>query len=248
MISSSGILTGEERNIESKTGSLFAIEVLTGRVLWRGITLGEAWWFNSDRVTNDTLFVQTFRKPDLPEPKGIIAIDLHTGNIRWHQPDFSILGTTLNRVLVMRQGFTHREYCALDAMTGEIVQDFGVEQPIFPEGDELPDTFFADPIQEIPIALRSAIKVEDIRGPIDVLRHGFYEIYGLHRIGDHPDTKLLMNELIIFKKGRLVFRETIQAETPLPLPENFFVSHNILLYVKEKRTLVGVDLRHDART
>lgn len=249
LISPAGILTGEERDIESKTGSLFAVEVQTGRVLWRGVTLDEPWWFDSDRATTDTLYVQSFRQPNLPEPKGITAINIRTGETRWQQPDFALIGTLPERVLVVRQGFSHREYFALDAKTGEVIEELGASQPDIPEDDELRETHFASPPKEMPEMLADAVRLEDVRGLIDELHYGFYRIYGLHLRSEKPEGKMLSNELLVFdtRSSKLVFRETIQAETPLPLPNNFFVSHDFLLYVKEKRTLVGVDLRMAAR-
>src|SRR5947209_12099649 len=74
LISPDGILGGEERDTEAKTASLFAIEVETGKILWRDVRLDEPWWFNSERATSETIYIQKFRKPDMPEPKGIIAV------------------------------------------------------------------------------------------------------------------------------------------------------------------------------
>ncbi len=255
LISPSGILTGEERDIESKTGSLFAIDVQAGSVLWRGVTLDEPWWFDSDRATADTLYIQSFHQPNLPEPKGITAINIRTGEIRWQQPDFALLGTLPERVLVVRQGFSGQDYFALDAKSGEIIEELGAVQPDIPENDDLLETHFASPLKEMPAMLAGAIRLEDVRGPIDELRYGFYGIYGLHLRSQNRESKTLSTELLVFdtRSSKLVFRETIHAETPLPaswamlLPDNFFVSHDFLLYVKEKRTLVGVDLRMAAR-
>ncbi len=55
---------------------------------------------------------------------------------------------------------------------------------------------------------------------------------------------MLSNQMIIIAKdsGRLLFRETLHSKTPLPLPDNFFITHGTLIYVKEKRTLVGIAL------
>jgi len=242
LISPAGILTGEERNVETKQSTLFAVDVRAGRVLWRGLQLDEPWWFNCDRATEDTLFVQTFRRPDLPEPKGIIAIDIVTGVIRWHKPDVALLGTDGDRAFVVRQGFSQREYFALDIHTGEVIEEFGSEVPAIGERDEMRDSFFARPLKEWPPALAGRINSEDLRGPVEGVVHGLYQIYSFHIANAEND--LLSSELLVLKNDRLTFRETIHAETPLPLPENFFVSHDFLLYVKEKRTLVGLDLRN----
>src|SRR6516164_6982 len=75
LISPTGVLAGEERDPENKTSSLFAVDVPTGNVLWRNITIDEAWWFHTALITAENIYVHRFRKPDMPEPLGIIALD-----------------------------------------------------------------------------------------------------------------------------------------------------------------------------
>ena len=83
LISPSGILVGEERDVEAKTSSLFAIDVASGKILWRNVKLDEVWWFNTELATPDRIYIHRFGKPDMPEPKGIVVLDIRTGNIIW---------------------------------------------------------------------------------------------------------------------------------------------------------------------
>ena len=256
LISPTGILVGEERDIEAKTASLFAVDVLSGKTLWRHITLDEPWWFGSEKATEDTLYVQTFRKPDLPEPKGIIAIDLQSGVKRWHQPEYSFMFAGKDKVFAARQGFSHRDYFSLDKMTGEIVDEFGEDSSsmqIFrdPDSDLDPNSHNANPLRNDDPAREmfyDAVEAAEIRGPVEYLEFKDYHIFCYHaRSREDADAMLknmLTNELIVLgkKNGKLLFRETIHRETPFPLPDNFFVTHDTLIYVKEKRELVGVKL------
>ena len=262
LISPSGILAGEERNIENKTGSLFAIDVAKGRILWRHVTMEEPWWFASEQATDDTLYVQTFRKPDLPEPKGIIALNIHDGRERWKQPDLSFLCLdTKGKVYAMRQGYNRREYFALDSVTGMISEEFGEDDSeVTTAQNSIVEThdhsYYASSLGEseheylnqAKSLLREIVSEEDIRGAIDYLEFGRYLIFSYHaRIREGLTAmmqNLLSNELLILDKntGDVLFSETLHRETPLPIPDNFFVTHQSLIYVKEKRTIVGVSL------
>src|SRR2546423_15405747 len=128
LISPDGILAGEERDLEAKTASLFALDVPSGKMLWRGVTIDEAWWFNSERATKENIYIQKFRKPDMPEPKGIIALDIHTGAFRWEQPDVSMLFEHDGKIYAQREAMGRKEFFALDSTTGEVLEAYGSEK------------------------------------------------------------------------------------------------------------------------
>src|SRR5437016_6397019 len=118
LISPSGILAGEVRDTEEKTATLFALDVPSGKVLWKDAKLDEAWWFNSERATDERLYIQKFRKPDMPEPQGIIALDIHTGKLLWEQPDLAMLFEYEGKLYGQREAYGRKEFFALDAGTG----------------------------------------------------------------------------------------------------------------------------------
>ncbi len=256
LISPSGVLVGEERDIEAKTASLFAIDLLAGKTLWRHVTLDEPWWFASEKATEETLFLQTYRKPDLPEPKGIIAIDLKTGNVRWQQHEFSLFRIDRDKVFATRLGFSRRDYLSLDPRTGGIVEELGDTAPALKQlnvSSTEPDTntLNSNPLRSNDPACEmfyAVVDPTDIRGPVEYLEFKDYNMYCYHaRVRGGADAMLqnmLTNELVVLgrKSGKVIFRETLHRETPFPLPDNFFVTHDTLIYVKEKRELVGVKL------
>jgi hypothetical protein len=259
LISPAGTLAGEVRNVETKTGSVFAIDVATGSVWWRDVVIREPWWFASETATDETLFIQTFRTPELPEPQGIIALDMHTGEERWIQPEFSFVALgAQGLVYAKRQRFSGRDYFALDALTGSIIQEFGEDATAAQLARDSANksdsnSYYANALEEeeadrVRTMLKGIIEINDIRGSIDRLEFGPYLILSYHaRVHDRPEAALqnvLSNELVVIdtQTGELLFRETLHRETPFPLPDNFFVTHRTLIYVKEKRILVGVPL------
>ncbi len=263
LISPDGILAGEERDTELKTASLFALDVRSGKVLWRDVKLDEVWWFNSERATAENIYIQKFRKPDMPEPKGIIALDIHSGNQRWEQPDLSMLFETGGKVYGQREAMGRKEFFSLDSLTGEVLEAFGSGNENIMSLQHLAENTAEDMHSSYSVAitpddelfsaisgvLSDVLNVEELRGTIDFAEFDKYIIFSYHeRILNDPGAMLgniLRNHLKILdrEKGEIVYADEPNAETPYPVPENFFIHRGVLIYVKEKREIIGVALQ-----
>lgn len=260
LISPNGILVGEERDPENKTGMLFAVDVESGAMLFRDKRIDEPWWFNSEQATRENIYIHKFRKPDMPEPRGVTALNINTGELRWEQPDVSMLFELDGKLYSQREGYRGKEFFALDSLTGEVVEAFGSEHaeilsrstlvhnednhsqfsiPILPE-DEM--------FQEIAIVLGNSLNAQELRGSIDFAEFGKYIVFSYHaRITNDANAalrNLLRNDIHILDadSGHLVHAQTLNSSTPYPVPENFFINHGVLIYVKEKNEVVGIRL------
>ncbi len=260
LISPNGLLIGEERNPETKTSSLFAIDVPTGKTLWKGVTIDEAWWFTTARATVENIYIHRFRKPDMPEPLGIIALDIISGAERWEQPDVSMLFELNGKVYAQREAMGRTEFFALDAMSGEVLEAFGSEraeilslQPLSAATDE--QSIYSYPINQsdelfsqITTILADVLDANELRGSIDFSEFAGHLIFSYHeRKTDDPAAalnNLLVNRLAIVSKesGDLLYRDTLASSTPYPVPDNFFIHQGILIYVKETTDLIGIPL------
>jgi hypothetical protein len=267
LISPEGILAGEERDLEGKTASLFAIDVPTGKILWREKTIDEAWWFNSERATAENIFIQKFRKPDMPEPQGIIAMNIHSGSIRWEQPDVSMLFEHEGKVYAQREAMGRKEFFAIDSISGEVLEAYGSEKDnilamqhmvtdsdvhsVYSTAITPEDELFSD-ISTVLNSLstqHSVLSTENLRGTIDFAEYGKYIVFSHHeklQSTQYSDltTQLLRNHLSVLdkEKGEIVYADEPNHETPYPVPENFFIHRGVLIYVKEKTEIIGVSL------
>jgi hypothetical protein len=260
LISPSGILVGEERDVEAKTSSLFAIDVATGKTLWRNVKLDEVWWFNTELATPDRIYIHRFGKPDMPEPKGIIVLDIRTGAIIWEQPDVAMLFEVGEKMYVQREGFGRKEFFSVDSKTGEILEAFGSDRTEILALRTLTNTNDSDSQYSVPITpddelfepigaiLKDALEVTNLRGAIDYAEFANMIAFSYHeRITDDPQAALgglLRNELRILDRdaGDIVYSDTVATQTPYPVPESFFITSDTLIYVKEKREIIGIRL------
>jgi len=260
LISSDGILAGEERDTEEKTASLFALEVQSGSMLWRDVRIDETWWFNSERATPENIYIQKFRKPDMPEPKGIVALNIRTGAMRWEQPDVSMLFEHNGKIYAQREAVGRKEFFAIDSISGEVLEAYGSEKEnILAMQSMVVDTDHHsvysvaitpedDLFTAIGNVLADVLDVSELRGTIDFAEYGNYIIFSYHeRILNDPQAmlgNLLRNHLKVLdkEKGEIVYSDQPNAETPYPVPENFFIHRGVLIYVKEKREVIGIPL------
>ena len=258
LISPDGILAGEERDTEEKTASLFALDVPEGKILWRDVKLDEAWWFNSERATAENIYIQKFRKPDMPEPKGIVALNIQTGAIRWEQPDVSMLFEHDGNIYAQREALGRKEFFAIGNISGEVLEAYGSEkenilamQSMIVDADRHSVYSVAiTPEDELFTAIRNVLQdtlnVNELRGTIDFAEFGKYIIFSYHeRILHNPQAmlgNLLRNHLKVLdtESGEIIYSDEPNASTLYPVPENFFIHRGVLIYVREKREVIGV--------
>lgn len=260
LISPTGILAGEERHPDEKTASLFALDVTSGKTLWRDKQIDEQWWFNSEQATSENIYIHKFRQPDMPEALGILVMNIHTGDLRWEQPDVAMLFELNDKLYAQREGYGQKEFFSLDARTGEVLEAFGSEQDqilslraLVVDQDmhsqfSIPVTPEDESFGAISGILSMTLSHGELRGSIDFAEYGNLIVFSYHeRITTDANAALrnmLRNELRILDvtKGEIVYADTLNSETPYPVPENFFINRGVLIYVKEKSEIIGVSL------
>jgi hypothetical protein len=260
LVSPNGMLAGEERDVEHKTSTLFNLDVTSGKTLWRNVAIDEAWWFHTAKLTPHNLYIHRFRKPDMPEPLGIITLDATTGKPRWEQPDVAMLFEYDGKVYAQREAMGRTEFFSIDSLSGEVLEAFGSErenilglQALVPNDDT--ESIYSTPIapddeifESISGILADVMKIDELRGSIDFAQVGPQLVFSYHqRITDDANAMLantLSNHLAILNKesGDLLFRETLNSRTPYPVPDNFFIHRGVLIYVKETTEIVGIPL------
>lgn len=90
------------------------------------------------------------------------------------------------------------------------------------------------------------IPVENVVGEVEALEKGEFLLLGIHehshlnRGSDASITDSL--KIVNLNAGNLVYADTLNASVSGVVTDMFFVSSNMLYYVKERATLVAVDL------
>jgi hypothetical protein len=255
LVSDTGMILGEDRDTDAKHVTFFCIEMQTGTVLWRGKSFGESWWTGVEALIGDRLYLHGFAKPDMPEHHGLTAIDARTGNELWSNKDISFYAADDTRVIGFRDLFERRVFEQFDAGTGASLGElesvdaathalrdrtFGRTDFLFPE--PLPDAEPAKQLIEHVLASTHASSPDERTPIIEYVRNNGRIIFSAHMPNTGKGTLLNILSIVDEPARKELFRETLNAETPYPVGDSFFIDNDTLYYIKEKRTLVSLPL------
>lgn len=251
-------LLGDTRDVEKHTATFFALNLQTGEPLWERCVLPQAWWISMQSIVGDTLLLHGFEKPDMPIPKGMYAVDMTTGAVRWSDETLTYLFTANGRVYAQRASFSTRTFLEIDPHTGDMLYDYGsnedgiMELRRVAQNDEEPGYVFAESLPSMSEAVRAtverAIDLSRARGVVDVAEAAGYLIVAHHEPAKGAQAMLnnrVMNKLTVIApaNGAVVYEDVLVADAPAPVPDVFFVKDDVLLYVKETTRVMGLRLR-----
>ena len=247
-----GRILGEERDLERKQVSFFALDMATGAVLWHRPGVGDPWWVGMNRVAGDLLFVHGFATPDLPVQRGVTVIAAATGEHLWSRTEWSIERVDEASLIVREDRPGGSVLLAVDSTTGSVLNenvasDGNVQLPEDPlAAVEFPALLSGAEVQERRsgefVARQWA--VDRLAGPIELLEQPALVLMAANERKGEEAGGRLVHHLRVVKRdtGRVVYRDILAASATGPGMDAFFVQDNALVYVRERRTLCAVSL------
>ncbi len=246
------MFVGEDRDVETKHVSFFCLNRANGKVLWEDVSFDEAWWISIEAVHRDRVFLHGFTRPDMPDHRRIIALDLPTGRVAWSRDDVRYLLAAEDSVFASRDTMSGWIIDELDLRTGltlrsrendaaavqaarSQVQALAQTGPEFPTAlSEMPET------EEGLDAARKVSRNENIVGPIDVLVKGRLCIFSCHeRKGGGGLLKHTLH-VVDSRDGEDLFVETLNDDVQSPVPDSFFVQDEMLYFVRDRSRLTAI--------
>ncbi len=257
LVSDTGLILGEDRDTDAKTVSFFCLDMKTGAVLWRGKTFAEAWWIGIEALVGERLYLHGFAQPDMPDHHGLVALDARTGREAWQNQAISFYAADADRVIGYRDMFERRVFEQFSAATGAFL---GEIDPADADTAEMrrhtfgrTDFIYAEPLAadalelgRIHSALAKHGAVPDGRHSIEYAETGGRIFISAHL--PHPAVAgampMLKNILCVLNTdtGNEELFDVLNAETPYPVPDSFFIDNDTLYYIKEKHTLCAVPI------
>jgi len=99
---------GEARDQDQKLVSFFALNAQSGVPLWRDLRLDEPWWAGIEAASDGVVLLHRFATPDMPQHKGILALDLKSGAQLWENRDVTFWFIRDGSVVAHRAVFEKR--------------------------------------------------------------------------------------------------------------------------------------------
>jgi hypothetical protein len=246
MFSGDGLIIAEDRDTESKTVTFFCLDETTGRILWTGKNFGEPWWIGLLGVKDGTLYLHGFKKPDMPEHKHIFAVDVRTGELRWKNSDCAFLAIDGTDVYGFKDLFERRVFYRIDGRTGALLEELGSLPGTIDQQSRYEKTDFQFPVS-VPKEGTAASAYVQKAG--NVIAAEYIDGNGVTVLNTYvrnaPPAEGMKNTLLVIDhaRGKKLHSDLMNASTPYPVPDSFFMDGDRLYYIKERTTLVAVDLK-----
>jgi hypothetical protein len=253
--SDNGYLILEDRDVEAKSVSFACIRSSTGEVCWDNIRFGEQWWMSIEAVHGNFVFLHEYATPDMPDHKKITVVDLVSGDILWSNDELKFMFAYEQSMYVLKDEYDIRHFFEVDLQNGEVLREIDDQYlAVLREtvsGNkvdhiEFPMTFNNE---TVPDALVKSIVVltehVDNIGLIEYLEKGeFFVVSYYENISPVLTKQLFRQHLAVLhkEKNRIVHKDVLTSDALMNVPDTFFGLGDAVLYIKNKKTLMSINL------
>lgn len=248
LISDSDKLILENRDQKTKEVFFQCIDLQSGDIIFTDLQLEEKNWIGIETIYKDIIFFHRYPQRDLPGHKEIIAFDIASQKILWHNKELTFHFAYNNLVYSFIQGFEDRFFYSLDFLTGDIKEEIGSNYSlvnqlkndaeskkswnnyIYPEikklGDFIYDTTISDYLIQFPIV-----------GEIEKLSFKELKFISFHT---KEEDQTLTNHFLVFNTStkNIVHEEILNIKAKSFLTDSFFIYKNFLFVLKGKNEIV----------
>jgi hypothetical protein len=253
-----GRIIGEARTEDRKQVRFFCLEERTGKSLWVEKDFGLGWWCGIEGISSTVVFLHGFASPDLPVHRSVYAVDIETGAMLWSAGELRFTFALPDAV-----------YAQEDTPGGRLLREYdprtGVPRRSWKEGDDLPavpeggtgTVEQGGPVFPVPLAqlkpeypeleqlVESACASIGPGAAAEVLVERNLVIVGCTVLaGMDAATRSVSSSIHVIARhgGRLLYKEDISGRAGRHMPDAFFVRNDMLVYIRERTMLTGVDL------
>jgi hypothetical protein len=259
LLSNSGICVGETRDQHKKEVSFFALNALTGSVLWDNRLFDELWWIGTEAITNEVLLLHEYAQPDRPEHKGIVAIDLATGKQLWVNKDVTYWFSRGEKIFAYRTLFERRIGYEVDLRTGELLREYdedldtllSLRRSALSESNQKGFMFpqvvvDSEEDPRILSRIRKEISDKPIQGDVEYIQWDDILLFNYHLQSDLKSQERFLLEnrfhIVDLKSGEILYSDVLSDNSRAPVPDSFFVKDGFAYFVKDQRTLKAIQL------
>jgi hypothetical protein len=249
-----GRIVGEDRDLERKKTSFFCLDETTGAVGWKGRSYGEDWWVGIEAVERDTMYLHGFATPAMPGHRGVVAVDVGTGERLWEAEQVRFIRASAERVLVESPDASGSTLCELESRTGRIIEQIPHNRQ-WGRADEAhteqqPDASVKAPLpleflRELSPAAMLTLETEKSKALEGVCDSGYLVLALQEGFGSDAGAPGCVNQRIVAihqASGRVAYRDALETGVSSSVRPTFFVRQHLLQYVKERMSLIAVRL------
>jgi outer membrane protein assembly factor BamB len=263
LFSDSGRIVGEDRDEGKKEVTFFCLDEVNGEVLWNRVGMSEHWWIGIETLYDGIVYLHEYVKPDLPQHKRIIALDIELGTILWRNDELLPLFVAHDKFYAAKETFERRIYYELNTRTGKIEREFSqIDENFDPSWREKgignQDIEFPEVMKDsggdsnrLWETVGAHCDVKKVVGNIEYIQREGLLFFNYHEQVSNlsTDPPILKNifKVVDTKRNRVVYSESLNERVLAPAPDSFFLKGLELFYVKNKNLLSAIQLNEFAQ-
>ena len=263
IIAGSDIIAGETRDIQNRIVYFFTLQISTGKTYLKNFTFENGnYWISIEGATDDILFLHRYIKPEMPDHKDIIAIDIRTGKFLWENIEFAYLFNSPSRLFGLKQKFESTEIGEIDLSTGKLMNTVQKEKhseiyelkyysdtQLIEENFNYPAVYRASDSSDIvKNYFEDFLTSKKVEGNIEYIEKKDFLIFNYYVVSgtDIKDInrKYFKNIFTIsdLKNSNILYTDIMSENSNYNVPDNFFINKEFLFYLKGKKEIVAIKL------
>jgi hypothetical protein len=247
LVSGNDKLIIETRNTEAKEAFYHAMDLTTGKKVFRNFQLEEKFWLGIEKIIDDTIIFHKYAKPDMPGHSGITAVGINEKQILWKNDNAEFIAAENDKIYCARKSFGLTEIIALKLSTGEEIEMLGRDEKIAErlkaDADNsedysdyiFPEKFIPDNTDKnIESILMEYTRDLDVTGDIE---HTVFDDLLISNFHYASEGNKLINRLVAYDNSskRELLNIVLNSDAVMFVPDSFFIYKNSLILIKEKK-------------
>jgi hypothetical protein len=238
-------LVAEIRDGESRHLSFAAVDLTDNRLLWQDLSLPEAWWVSPILLHGQVLLLQMYPNSQLPEPQGLLAINVQTAQKCWQNDQLRFVKLTETGIIGYEFQQDQLTFYRLDLQNGSVLENLPSEQ--IPDLRSPVDSGVTNPLHytpdnphfsELQSFLKKKLQIDAVKA-VDYAEHPRAIIISYYIYQENIYTNFL---LVTDLQGTVLLHETLATGLAGTGADTFILVNNHLIFSKDKRQLISYEI------
>jgi hypothetical protein len=224
----SDTLVAEIRNSADKQVYFSSINLLTGHVNFKSLTLPERWLTGIEAAFGGVLLLHNYQSEAEPAHKGLVAADAVSGEILWSNYTLGFDHLSVEGPIVYDTHIHPRKLSLADIKTGATKRVF--EPSVY---QELKNNIVLPEVKPPDLLLVAGLPLHPYGERVHCLDYNNLRIVSLHAL----KAGVLTQSIFIMDGGYTVYQDILNTGIQKLQPEAFIMHNNRLIYIKNKSEL-----------
>jgi hypothetical protein len=237
----------EDRDTSTKEVFFNCIDINSGEKIFYDLQLDEKYWIGIETIYKDIIIFHKYASHDMPEHDEMIALDINSKEILWHNIEYIFLFIYDDKIYCYRNKFESRDFFSLNFKTGSLLESLGDDaskvnllrensfNPINAGSYLFPEPYSAAMMKDSdPGRYFEQFTTENtIAGKIEFIETEGLLFFNCHKVIPGGSLKNIFKAIEISSK-KVILEETLNYSTSIFIPDCFFIKDKLLFLLIEK--------------